>query len=191
LYNSSFDTLSDAGAALSIGVDDSLLVDTSNRNSSRTPNIPVGGNRMFASSGLPQVSGPNDIDLPELNSAHDNLASGEISLGDLSPIKLIYSEGSPPIIERQVASYPIDTFRNEGSSDFDWRNDEINHLYTSSRSNPFYVLRSASKAFSNVRYLLPCLQSPSSDSNTVTMSDHGSIRQYKGVMVSFHATIAN
>ncbi len=185
MYNSSFDTLSDAGAALSLGVDDSLIVDTASRNSTRTPNI--GGNRMFSSSGLPQVPGPNDIDLPELNSAHDNLASGE---SDLSPIKLIYSEGSPPRMERQVASYPTDTFRNKGSSDFDWINDEINHLYTSSRSNPFYVLRSASKAFSNVRYILPCLQSPSSDSNTVTMSNFGSIRQYKGVMVSFH-TIAN
>ena len=184
LYNSSFDTLSDAGAALALGVDDSMMADNSHRHSStRTPSR--SGNRLFSSAATSHVPGMNDIDIPDLNSQNDNIESSDLSLGDLSPIKLIYADGSAPQIERRAASHVTDTYRNK-ESDFDWRSDEFDlfHSSTGNRSNPFYVLRSARKAFENIRYLLPCLCLPSGDTNTITMSNFGSIRQYKGVEVS-------
>ena len=168
-----------------LGVNESTGVNPTHRYDDRTTNR--SGNRIFSSSSVSHGQDPNDIDLPELNSPKYNLESSEMSLGDLSPIKLIYSEGSSPKIARRAASHSSDTFHNN-ASDFDWRSDDVNLSYISNRSNPFYVLRSASKAFANVRYLLPCLRVPPNEANTITMSNLGSIRQYKGVMVRFQTS---
>lgn len=176
--------MSDTGAAL-FGVDDTMTAITSHRYENRTLNR--NGSRVFASSAVSHGQGSNDIDLPELKSPNYNFESSDMSLGDLSPIKLIYSEGSPPKIERRAESHSTDTYNTKGS-DFDWRSDEINVSYPSNRSNPFYVLRSANKAFASLRYLLPCLRLPPSETNTITMSNFGSIRQYKSAMVRFQAS---
>lgn len=180
LYNSSFDSLSDTGAALSLGIEDCTMADPSYRHSTRPANR--SGNRIFSPSALPHAPSLNNIDLPDLNSQSDNFESSELSLGDLSPIKLIYSEENAPKIERRATSHSNDTFRTK-LSDFDWRSDEIDLFHSSSRSNPFYVLRSARKAFENIRYRLSCLCLTSGDSNSITISNFGSIRQYKGIVV--------
>jgi hypothetical protein len=182
LYDSSFDSLSDPGVALSLGIDDGTMTDASHQYSNRPANR--SGNRILSPSTKPYTTGLNDIDLPELNSPSDNFESSQLSLGDLSPIKLIYSEGSAPTVERQATLHTSDTCRSK-ESDFDWTSDEIDLFHSSTRSNPFYVLRSVQKAFNNIRYRLPCLFLPSEDSNHITMSSFGSIRQYKGVTVSF------
>lgn len=183
LYDSSFDSLSDTGTALSLGiVDDCTMADASHRHSSRNTNR--SGNRILSPSAMPNAPGLNDIDLPDLNSQPDNLESSQLSLGDLSPIKLIYSEGSAPTVERRAMLQTNDACRNK-ESDFDWRSDEIDLFHSNTRSNPFYVLRSVRKAFDHIRYRLPCLLVPSGDSNIITMSSCGSIRQYNGVAVSF------
>jgi hypothetical protein len=186
LYGSSFDTLSDTGAALSLSIDDCATTDASNRHSDRPTD--KNGNRLLSPSAMPTSGCLNDIDLPELNSHPDNLQSSELSLGDLSPIKLVYSKGSVPTIERRVMLYTNDANQND-EVDFDWRSDEVDLFHNSSQSNPFYVLRSARKAFDSIRYRLPCLVQPSAESNNITMSDFGSIRQYKCVVVSCICTL--
>jgi hypothetical protein len=120
-------------------------------------------------------SGPFNIALPELKNDH---STSELSIGDLSPIKVLYSKSRTPRIERRSSSF-LDGLPESGSVlPFDWRSETSHHLY-SSRSNPFFVLRSARNAFGNVKYLLPCLQASFAGAGTIHLSDLGGIRQYR------------
>lgn len=172
LCNSSFDTFSDAGGAF--GVDETML------------NSEDGGVRLNADSApfvfSPSVppregdadGGPFDIALPELKNDH----SSELSIGDLSPIKVSYSKGRTPRIERRSSNAPDGLPETSSVFPYDWRSETSHHLY-STRSNPFFVLRSARNAFGNVKYLFPCLQASFVGSGAIHLSELGGIRQYR------------
>jgi hypothetical protein len=174
--NSSFDTFSDAGGAF--GVEDAMLNPEDSGgvrfNNSGTPLI-------FSPSSAPmregetEGGGPCDIALPDLKNDH----TSELSIGDLSPIKVVYSKGRTPRYEGRSSPVVLDSLPDSGSVlPFDWRSETSHHLY-STRSNPFFVLRSARRAFGNVKYLLPCLQSLSAGAGTIHLSDIGGIRHYR------------
>ena len=140
----------------------------------------VGTPSMFSPSSVPTREGavenaPCDIALPDLKTDH----SSELSIGDLSPIKVAYTKGRTPRIERRSSPYGFDGLPDSGSVlPFDWRSDSSLHLYNT-RSNPFFVLRSARKAFANVKFLLPCLQVSFSGTGAIHLSDVGGIRHYR------------
>lgn len=168
LCNSSFDTFSDAGGGF-VG-DETMLNSEDGRGT--TP-------LRFSPSSAPTREcdadgGPCDIALPELKTDH----SSELSIGDLSPIKVVYSKGRNPKFERRPSSV-LDGLP-DGSSvlPFDWRSETSHHLYNT-RSNPFFVLRSARNAFGNVKYLLPCLQASFAGAGSIHLSELGGIRQYR------------
>jgi hypothetical protein len=186
LYNSSFDTLSENGVTFSVGSDDPLLTDATRRKECEDRTVYRDASQLFQASNVPPAPGPNESDLPELSSPDEIFVSSELSVGDISPIKLIYSEGCAPQIDRRADAHSFDFGFEKGSNvSIDWRTDETNRLFSSNQSNPFFVLRSVRKAFENFRYLLPCMHLPPDDSNKITMSDYGSIRQYKPSIVSF------
>jgi hypothetical protein len=117
-----------------------------------------------------------DIALPDLK--HDTEES-DYSLGDISPIKLVY--GGPTAVsegrrmETEAMAHPSPTAR-EGGQGSEWG--PIDQYVQGSASNPFYVIRSSVRAFENCRYLLSCLRG--ADICPVHISEFGHIRHYKG-----------
>jgi hypothetical protein len=177
-FNSSFDSFSDTGGAFGIGTDEAVLPQYKQLDG---VHLHGGTSRIFPSSSIPRGSeapSPSDIALPDLKIHTDFRESSELSVGDMSPIKLIYTNDRTPKIERRSSQFLVDDHCEAGSVlPVDWRN-ETNHLY-SDRSNPFFVLRSARKAFENVQYLLPCLQSSIGEAGTINVSNLGSILHYR------------
>jgi hypothetical protein len=139
-----------------------------------------------------------EISLPDLKSQRD-IESSELSVGDISPIKLVYTSstsfheaGNVPREDAFMnqtkyafppSMLPVDIQRDASVVPTDWREDIDTFNPQGKKSNPFFVLRSSRKAFENVKYLLPCLSS-STGVCPVNMSDYGSIRQYKEKPVS-------
>ena len=128
---------------------------------------------------------------------NDDLASSssEMSVGDMSPIKFVYNHSSAAPQHTPMAAavhknrfppprYPPYHYPNDHSIPMmpppivpnEWKRSEPQSIQ---RSNPFFVLRSSRHAFSNVKYLLPCLRSVSATVCPVNMSGHGSIRLYR------------
>lgn len=117
----------------------------------------------------------------------DTNSSSEMSVGNISPIKFVYSSNAarlhPTSVAKNKIIFPPSCLYSrdkamEASPTFakEWRSDYVQHCH---RSNPFFVLRSSREAFENTKYLLPCLRSMNT-SCPVNMSEHhGSIRQYK------------
>jgi hypothetical protein len=98
---------------------------------------------------------------------------------------MIYTNDSAPRIERRGSPRTFYAHQEKGlDAAVDWRDNSNDQAHNNHRSNPFYVLRSARKAFENFQYLLPCLQSLNSEATAITMSDFGSIRQYKDKKVN-------
>jgi hypothetical protein len=171
LFSSSFDTLSEPG---------NYLRETAPHEGytfAATPLSPVTGR-----SNRNQDSNTNrgiDITLPDLK--HDAEES-DYSLGDMSPIKLIY--GGPTAasqgrrLETEVMVHPLPT-ASEGGQGSQWG--PIDQYVQGSASNPFYVIRSSVRAFDNCRYLLSCLRG--ADICPVHISEFGHIRHYKGLEV--------
>jgi hypothetical protein len=168
LFSSSFDTLSESGNYLREAAPHERYTFAA------TPLSPVTGR-----SNRKQDSNANrgiDIALPDLK--HDAEES-DYSLGDMSPIKLVY--GGPTAaskgrrIEMEVMAHPSPTAR-EGGQGSEWG--PIDQYVQGSASNPFYVIRSSVRAFENCRYLLSCLRG--ADICPVHISEFGHIRHYKG-----------
>ena len=166
LFSSSFDTLSESGNYLREAAPQYSFA--------ATPLSPATGR-----SNRKQDSNANraiDIALPDLR--HDAEES-DYSLGDMSPIKLVYA--GPPAaskgrrIETEVMVHPSHTAR-EGGQGSEWG--LIDQYVQGSASNPFYVIRSSVKALENCRYLLSCLRG--ADICPVHISEFGHIRHYKG-----------
>lgn len=179
MMDSSFDTLSDAGGTFGMGSDDFILT-------------PSNHGRILQTSSA-RGAGIVNISSPELKLQQD-LESSELSVGDISPIKLVYTSStsvhearneprqdafmSPSMYAFAPTPFQADTQNDTSVIPADWRQDAGYFNPYGRRSNPFFVLRSSRKAFENVKYLLSCLRS-SIEACTVNMSDHGSIRQYK------------
>ena len=114
----------------------------------------------------PHGRGSIEIDFPDL----EQDAHSDYSLGDLSPIKLVYAGGNP-----RSSPPPAHPGSYNGQS----RPGEFISGGTDSMvSNPFYVIRSARKMFESCKYLLPCLRGM--DVCSVHISEFGHIRGYKG-----------
>lgn len=100
-----------------------------------------------------------DITIPDLKQGHE-----DFSIGDISPIKLEYTYSD----------------RN-GHYDHEGWKSSSNHLDVAV-SNPFFVIRSARKAFDACKYLLPCLRGE--HLCQVNMASHGHIQHYQRPEVS-------
>lgn len=161
-----------------MGGDFSVLTPSKNGRSSCGPAV----------QGSPTHDAENKIvSLPNLKSQRD-IETTEMSVGDISPIKLVYSSSVslnetrneprhhdhvfPPLM------FPVGAQNDASVIPADWRDDIDNFNINSYRSNPFFVLRSSRKALENVKYLLPCLRLPT-EVCQVNVSGYGSIRQYK------------
>lgn len=150
-FATSFDTLSDADNYSF----DSVL-------------SPSGRNRSHFAAG-----NSIDIALPDLK--HPDTDS--YSLGDISPIKLIYNNGTTPGNTRRFEDSFMDHHHMIGEGPFK----SHGHHHVSdvlSISNPFYVIRSARRAFDGCKFLLPCLRGD--DVCAVNVSHHGHINHYRG-----------
>lgn len=173
--------MSDTEGAFGSGNDEPFLSNQSRLQENEGRSIKRGDIRAFSASSIPRGSDiPNrsDIEIPDLNSPSNGLGSSDLSLGDLSPIKMIYAEGNAPQVDLHL-SQSIALHDEKGTTGLvGWKID-TNHVASGTRSNPFFVLRSVRKAFQNVQYLLPCLQSQKLESNAITVSDYGSIRRYR------------
>ncbi|KAL7570343.1 hypothetical protein ACA910_017186 [Epithemia clementina (nom. ined.)] len=123
-----------------------------------------------------------DIAIPDLKHGHEE---SDCSLGDISPIKVSYSndvhqhqhEQHQQQRDHHDHPYPHqspETF----TEDVNWPCDS-NGNAQSPVSNPFYVIRFAAKAFTQaqITYKLPCLHG--ADQCPVNMNTYGQIRQYK------------
>jgi hypothetical protein len=174
LMNSSFDTLSDAGRAFD--GDDAILSPVA-RGTSHV--------RLHRTESLPASA---------VHLAPRDLEASDGSIGDISPIKVVYMDHPDP----RSASLMQEAFGDPMTTRFvrqaqhptsvipvDWMQDDTDHYnLRASRSNPIYVLRSSRKAFDKVKYLLPCLSSTTGQCS-VHLSDRGNIRQYKDEQVGW------
>jgi hypothetical protein len=175
LMNGSFDTLSDAGCRAFEG-DDAILSPVA-RGTSHV--------RLHRTESLPTSA---------VHLAPRDLEALDASLGDISPIKVVYMDQPDARSQAQLQ----EAFGDARAARFvrqaqhptsvipvDWMQDDADHYnLRASRSNPIYVLRSSRKAFDKVKYLLPCLSSTMGQCS-VHLSDRGNIRQYKDKQVSW------
>jgi hypothetical protein len=172
--NSSFDTLSDPGRAFE--GDDAIFSPVA-RGTSHV--------RLHQTESLPASA---------VHLAPRNLEASDASLGDISPIKVVYMDHPDTRSESQLQEafgdptttrYVRQAQHPTSVIPVDWMQDDEDHYnLRASRSNPIYVLRSSRKAFDKVKYLLPCLSSTIGQCS-VHLSDRGNIRQYKDKHVSW------
>jgi len=172
LFNQSFNHSFDTAMSESFGMEDALLSPQQQQNQSHTTTLHHH-----------HVTG---ISFSGMKMGEDVNSSSETSVGNISPIKLVYSSNAARLHPSSAAmnkkrfppsSYPRDSAMGAPPIiAHGWKSDDVQHCH---RSNPFFVLRSSRKAFENTKYLLPCLR-PMNTSCPVNMSEHhGSIRQYK------------
>ena len=124
-----------------------------------------------------------DIAIPDLKHGGPDT---DYSLGDISPIKVSYSEmhhhpQPPPPPPHQTAYAPPMTTTQDTAvhpNEMNWPCDSNGNVQ-SPVSNPFYVIRFAAQAFSQaqITYTLPCLHGV--EQCPVHMNSYGQIRQYK------------
>jgi hypothetical protein len=106
-----------------------------------------------------------DITLPELRHVG--------SFEDVSPIKISHC-----LDDTHHRSHSTSHIMSQPSAHW-WRPDPARESRGGyADSNPFYVMRSACRAFAHCRYLLPCLQGM--DMCPVHMSEYGHIRHFRG-----------
>ena len=100
--------------------------------------------------------------------------SSEISIGDISPIKLVYDARPlpiPPAMHKNRFSNTMDVLPAMPN---EWKKEVARQTH---RSNPFFVLRSNRSIFANMKYLLSCIRS--SSTCPINVSRKGSIRLYR------------
>jgi len=159
-----------------------------------TPSFHGRKDRLFSTSTRSKSSGA-DLNMPELKPQHE-INSLDLSFGDISPIKMVYSntcssfqvgannvKPPAPLMTQAKNAFPAAIFPETQCEapivPADWQQEDT--VFVAHRSNPFFVIRSMRKVFENLKYLLPCLRSMDCQIN---MSDYGSVRQYKGKNVS-------
>lgn len=170
LLNGSFDTLSDAGA--SIMMSSEMLTPPKQSQRHRFESETINLNNSALSFAKCQTDDSNS----------------DISVGDISPIKLVYLNSSSTISghhqsQSQTAFSPSPYARDQRNASVipsDWQQGQMNAV--THRSNPFFVIRSSRRVFEKLKYLLPCVRAITQCQ--VNMSEYGSIRHYqpKGVV---------
>ena len=126
-----------------------------------------------------------DIKLPRLKDTED-----EYSLGEISPIKVQFSSqrGQGGFEGDVGTTRPPKVIRS--SPPLAWNQTHHGYPFSPSAvSNPFYVIRSAYRALSRCKYILPCLQGV--DLCPVHLSAYGHVRQYRSAAVEVRAIIAD
>ena len=108
-------------------------------------------------------------------------SSVDISVGDISPIKLVYMNSNSASCGHHQSqrdfshsSYACGQ-RDASVIPSDWQQGQMNAV--THRSNPFFVIRSSHRVFGKLKYLLPCVRTITQCQ--VNMNEYGSIRHYQ------------